>query len=180
MPAQLTHSASIEFRSHGDMLVPTPRMNTDEPRVDWWREGLHFDAVLIVVPTKSLKISNSTKRTKKWAGCVRCVLTAFRKYSDIKVIVIRKLLQSSAIVRNGVNAGMASLECARTAFGGKHTNSNAIGYFEVEQKSATIKLINKPHLWQTTLGLVTLRSLCSGPLAVRFPPLSLSGKRDCP
>jgi len=59
------------------------------------------------------------------------------------VIVIRKLLQSSAIVRNGVNAGIASLECARTAFGGKHTNRNAIDHFVVEQESATIKLINK-------------------------------------
>lgn len=54
--APLTRFASIEFHPHGDASVPAPRVNTDEPRVNWWRERLQFDTVLIVVTTETLKI----------------------------------------------------------------------------------------------------------------------------
>ena len=36
------------------MPVPTPRVNADEPPIHWRREGLYFDAVLIVVATENL------------------------------------------------------------------------------------------------------------------------------
>lgn len=55
---KLTCLASIEFHSHGDMSVPRSRMYADKARIYWWREGVQFDAVLIIIASEILKIGN--------------------------------------------------------------------------------------------------------------------------
>lgn len=55
LSTKLTSSASMKFHSHRNVTSPAPRVYFDKPSINSRIKSLHFNAVLIIVATESLK-----------------------------------------------------------------------------------------------------------------------------
>ena len=51
------NKTSVELSAHAYEAIPGQRVNTDKARVEWWKDLMNNNGILIKVSTKNLQIN---------------------------------------------------------------------------------------------------------------------------
>lgn len=74
---RFTRSAAEEFHSHGDVAIPTPRLNAQVSRLNWWAEDVIHKTHTVAIGGEILGATKN-EYTLAMTVCLNCS----EKFSD--------------------------------------------------------------------------------------------------